>query len=141
MDGSRAASSRAAGLTMAWRLAAFRSDPDIRGAFVTGNELDGKPEGRFEDPRVIMSGIARPGAAYFCWRFCSPELIHAGNTARFGKDADGCVFYRRADVLKLERVKLSPRSPENLAKEEASDKVADGEPVRLGDPIEMIGCN
>ncbi len=46
---------------------------------------------------------------------------------------------RRADELKLAGVKFDARLAEHLAEEEAADEMADGQAVRLGDFVNMIG--
>src|SRR5262245_10443951 len=49
------------------------------------------------------------------------------------------ILCRDADVPELQRVKLDAWLAQQLLQKEATDKMADGEPVRLGDLINVIG--
>ena len=54
---------------------------------------------------------------------------------------DGVVLCRNAEVFKFSSVKFDSRFAEYLLKNQAPDKVADGQAIGFGDFVDVIGRN
>src|SRR5687767_7828281 len=86
-----------------------------------------------------MGGGAKSSSSHFDRRLCSHPFFYARYTARLAESADRVVLDRNANILKLRGIKLDPGPSENLPHHQAADKRADGETIRLGHLVEMIG--
>src|SRR5262245_23767970 len=124
----------------AGQLSGLGGEPDVGGALVAGDELDGQPQRERRHPDGVVGGArARNVAAELHGRGGGHPVLQAGDPAGLRESAHHVIPRRRADVLELAGLELDALLSQSLAQQQAADEAAHGEPVGLGHPVQVIG--